>query len=343
MKDQRPIIIKKVKKGGHGHHGGAWKIAYADFVTAMMAFFLLMWLINATTEEQKLGIANYFDPISVGSQNGGSKGVMGGTSVRSKQSTLDSSSSPSSIKPMSMKQKGAGGEKTDSSKYDGNSQNPNKPMETPKESDVNEAQSTSLEEEIDHEKDEQLKAQQEAEERKLKAIKNEIEEALKKDEELQELAKNIIIEETKEGLRIQLVDQDNQSMFPSGSSRMYSTTQKLLKQVADVIKQVPNRLSISGHTDAAPYTNTKNYGNWELSTDRANASRLEIVNNGVEEERFTEVIGKEAKEPLITDNPFSAQNRRISITLIRSVAKPSILPPLPQIHEAQKSKKTPIK
>lgn len=286
--DDRPIIIKKIKKGGgHGHHGGAWKIAYADFVTAMMAFFLLMWLLNATTEEQKRGIANYFDPITIGERVGGGDGVMGGQSVSSEPGAAKSPSSTMTIQDSKPTVKGEGG-KTVQTEI----------TETDDEAFINE-------------------------ERNFKSIKEEIQKALENKPELKEWLKNLIIDETPEGLRIQIIDQQEKSMFPSGSSEMYDHTKQLLQQVAMIIQKVPNKISISGHTDATPY-NTRNYTNWELSSDRANASRRVLQEQGVTESRFAAVVGKEAKEPFVKEDPFSAQNRRISITLLRQT-KPKVI------------------
>ncbi len=291
----RPIIIKKIKKGGgHGHHGGAWKIAYADFVTAMMAFFLLMWLLNATSEEQKRGIANYFDPITIGERNGGGSGVMGGQAVTETDGAQQSATSQMTIKKSDPQEKGEGG-KTVQTKY----------QETDDEAIINEEQT-------------------------FQQVKEDLEKAMENSPELKEMLKNLIIDETPEGLRIQIVDQNEKSMFPSGSSIMYDHTKNLLKQVASIIHKVPNKLAISGHTDATPY-NTKNYGNWELSSDRANASRRVLEENGVLDQKFASVIGKASEESFVKDNPFAAQNRRISIVLLRrapqKINKPAAIPP----------------
>lgn len=281
MSNDKPILIKKVKKGGgHGHHGGAWKIAYADFVTAMMAFFLLMWLLNATSEEQKRGIANYFDPITIGERNGGGAGVMGGDSLKSEEQAAQESSSSTSI--------------TDSKNQDSGQQDgvdmPLKPM------DAEEAA--------------------EDESARLDALKDDIEAAVERDPELKQWLSNLLIDETPEGLRIQIVDQNEKSMFPSGSSQMYDHTRKLLGHVSSILRKVPNKISITGHTDAKPYS-TRNYTNWELSADRANASRRVMEENGLSDNRFESVIGREAKELFVKNDPFSPQNRRISIIVLR--------------------------
>ncbi len=295
MSDERPIIIKKIKKGAHGgHHGGAWKIAYADFVTAMMAFFLLMWLLNATDEEQKRGIANYFDPVTIGERAGGGEGVMMGDSITSKEQSAQSSMSTLSIKESKPQEKGVGGE-----------------QET-------RAQSR---EETDEEAAAHTADKIAAEEASFKSIKKDIESALKNDPSLKEWLKNLLIEETPEGLRIQIIDQHKKSMFPVGSSQMYDYTKRLLIRVAEIIQKVPNKISISGHTDATPY-NAKNYTNWELSSDRANASRGVLVDNGVDSNRIVSVVGRADREPFIKENPFAPENRRISIMLLRQTPLP---------------------
>ncbi|MBX9977285.1 MAG: flagellar motor protein MotB [Alphaproteobacteria bacterium] len=287
MSDDRPIIIKKIKKGGHGgHHGGAWKIAYADFVTAMMAFFLLMWLLNATSEEQKRGIANYFDPITIGERAGGGSGVMMGDSITSTEQTAQSSMGAMTIKESKPQEKGSGGPQAETGK--------------------------------DEEAEE---ATFQAEQASFESIQKDLQSAVQKDPELKEWLSNLLIDETPEGLRIQIIDQQEKSMFPSGSSKMYDHTKKLLEHVSKIIQKVPNKISISGHTDATPYS-TKDYTNWELSSDRANASRRVLEESGLNDTRFLSVVGKESKDPFVKNDPFSPQNRRISIVLMRKKPLP---------------------
>ncbi len=282
---KRPIVIKKIKKGGHGHHGGAWKVAYADFVTAMMAFFLLMWLLNATTEEQRKGIAEYFDPtpIEVSNQSGAG-GVLGGVTV-----TVD------------------GAMRSESSPLD--------PNQTPP--------TTNLDSETTPAKTaEQLT--QEALERELKAredknfeeIKRQIEAKID-ESELKDLKKNLKVDMTPEGLRIQIVDQDGASMFPSGSAIPFEKTNKLLTMVAQIIRAMPNQISVRGHTDGVPYSKGANYTNWELSGDRANASRRVLLQAGIDEKKVSNVVGKADTDHLIPDKPTDPQNRRISVILLR--------------------------
>lgn len=306
-------IIKKIKKASHGgHHGGSWKIAYADFVTAMMAFFLLMWLVNATSEEQKRGLANYFDPISVGSKNGGSMGVMGGMSIKDSQGRMDESSSRITLKPTPPTEKGQGGESI------GHSQS-NDPT-AQKSGGLTEEEKQKIEAEADLNsrlikvKNYETPGQ---EKEAFQNVTQKLKQSLEKIPELKELHENVIIEETEEGLRIQIVDQMKRSMFPSGSSRMYLQMQELLMQVALAIKDVPNKIKITGHTDATPYSPNSIFSNWELSTERANASRRVLNDGGVTETRIVSVSGTADRELLNKEEPQSPQNRRIAIVLLK--------------------------
>ena len=293
--DNRPIIIKKVKKGGgHGHHGGAWKVAYADFVTAMMAFFLLLWLLNATTEEQKRGIADYFSPSSVAPSSSGAGGVMGGRSM-DMEGKLNSDRSPTGITisiPTSTEEKDPTevGEETASGS----------------EPDPGELSSEDLEQELAAREAEQFEEAEAA-----------LRQAIEGVPELQELAENLVIDQTPEGMRIQIVDRDKTSMFPSGSASMPPRTQQLMGLVADAISGTPNRVAIKGHTDSTAFSSGTGYSNWELSTDRANASRRALIEAGLTASRIESVAGRADQEPLIPEDPTSPRNRRISIILLR--------------------------
>jgi chemotaxis protein MotB len=277
----RPIIVKKIKKGGGGHHGGAWKVAYADFVTAMMAFFLLLWLLNVTTDEQKMGIADFFDPNpKIAESKSGAGGIMGGLTVspdgamvRDTQPITPQQQSDPALRP------GA---------------------------DPSEIAEEKLREEIRKREDESFK-QAEAE----------IQKAIQASPELQELSKNIMMDITPEGLRIQIVDQDGNPMFPSGSAEMYDKTKNLMAQVAKVIEKMPNELSIRGHTDSVPYGSRTSYGNWELSAERANASRRVLESAGLPAKRLNNVVGKSDTDHQFPDKPADARNRRVSIVLLR--------------------------
>ncbi|WP_032112351.1 flagellar motor protein MotB [Candidatus Paracaedibacter symbiosus] len=317
MSDEKkqPIIIKKIRKAAHhAHHGGSWKIAYADFVTAMMAFFLLMWLINATSEEQKRGIANFFDPISAGTSVGGNVGVMAGLSIKEKDGTMEESSSRIAIKPAPPTEKGHGGQaagdsksqEEDASKYAGMTEEEKQKIQAQKD----------IESKLINTRTFKNKAE---EERAFKEVSNQVKQAMESAPELKELRDNISIEETKEGLKINIIDQNHQSMFPSGSSRMYKQMHEILVQVARAIKDIPNKIDISGHTDSVPYTNNSLFSNWELSAERANATRRVLAETGVADSRFDSVVGRADKDPFNGNDPKDASNRRISITLMREI------------------------
>lgn len=334
-----PIIIKKIKKGGgHGHHGGSWKIAYADFVTAMMAFFLLMWLLNATSEEQKRGIANYFSPVSVGTQGGGNWGVMGGMSIADKSGTMSASKSEIEVKPQPTREKGLGS----TSKIQGKTASIS-PQEMVKHNDSEEEKKEEDEKKAAEDQDEDAKKDSnkdnnklaeasihgedvapvaekvtnlEKEQKLFKEISEQLKQSIQKSPELKDLFDNMIIEQTEEGLRIQIIDREKKAMFPNGGSRMYKQMQDLLEHVAQAIKNIPNRISISGHTDASPYANNRTFGNWELSTERANASRRVLRDSGVDESRFESVVGRADNELFNKADPKSEENRRISIVLL---------------------------
>ncbi|MEG2314097.1 flagellar motor protein MotB [Brevundimonas sp.] len=284
----RPILIKKVKKvQGHGHHGGAWKVAYADFVTAMMAFFLLMWLINTTDPEQKRGIAEYFAPSSVSSSTSGSGGLLGGTSLGDAEGAKGAGSN-SVIEQMAPPA-------------------PDSPEEAGQSSDLASASESSLRAEI---------ARREAAD--FASAAESLRQAMQTMPELAELSKQLIIDQTPEGLRIQLVDQEGRSMFENGSSRPNPRAQTLLRAVARVINQLPNRITISGHTSSAAGSNRASAaGDWPLSAARSDASRQVLQAAGVNMDRIYSVNGKAGSDPLYPDDPALAGNRRIAIVLLR--------------------------
>ena len=290
--DQQTIIIKKIKKGGGGHHGGAWKIAYADFVTAMMAFFLLLWLLNAVSQEQLEGIADYFAPTVTSTSQSGSGQILGGTTVAVDGSLEDTVSRPSVTMDLPPPSAGSGGEAM---------------------------------------QDEPIQAEVDAEETKAKAeqeqfdkAEQELKEALQTLPEFQQLAQSLMVDNTQEGMRIQIVDQDGLSMFPSGAANMYEHTERVLGLVVEIIKKMPQNIAISGHTDAVPMGGgDQSYTNWELSSDRANSARRALLNMGVPEERISRVVGKAATEPLLPHAPKDAKNRRLSIVLMRGTGEPA--------------------
>ena len=293
MADQQPIIIKKVKKGGGGgHHGGAWKIAYADFVTAMMAFFLLLWLLNAVSQEQLEGIADYFAPTVSSTSQSGSGQILGGTTVAVDGSLEDTVSRPSVTMDLPPPKAGSGGEAM---------------------------QDAPVQAEVDAE---QAKAK--AEQDQFEQAQKELQDAMETLPEFQQLAESLMVDNTPDGMRIQIVDQDGLAMFPSGRATLYDHTEKVLSLVISVINKMPQKIAISGHTDAVPMGGgDQTYTNWELSSDRANAARRFLLQEGVPAERLARVVGRAATEPLLPDDPTNARNRRLSIIMLRGTGEPA--------------------
>lgn len=311
-----PIIIRRKRKGGHdAHHGGAWKVAYADFVTAMMAFFLLLWLLNVTTDKQKHGIADYFNPVSASKEESGNGSVLGGLTITAPGS-LASASSPITVTlpiPGNPGVAAQADQKVTNPDPDATAQAGMLAKAGKPEADKSYG-GTSDTKPTDAALDKALAARESKQFQETAAA---LRQAIQQVPELKDLQKSLLIEQTPEGLRIQLVDQDRLSMFPSGSSQMYPKTQELLQLVAKVISKLPNKLSITGHTDSTPFSQSDVYDNWELSTDRANASRRVLEQAGVQASRMSEVIGRADTDPLVPSDPASPRNRRISIVLLR--------------------------
>ena len=291
------IVIKRIKKGGgDGHHGGAWKVAYADFVTAMMAFFLLMWLINATSPEQKRGIADYFAPASVSQTDSGSGGILAGTALGSDGAKAKGTSSV--IEELSPE-----------------SRNPDDGKSAEAANGGAEASDALAE------------AQKRRDDAAFASAAQSLRQALQDMPELAELSKNILVDQTPEGLRIQLVDQEGRSMFSEGSARPNERAALLLRAISKVINQLPNRISIYGHTSASS-GGAKVESDWTLSAARADASRRILQSAGVDRDRIYQVSGKATSEPLYPDDPMLPGNRRIAIVLLREAP---VLPPSPTL------------
>ena len=330
-----PIIVKKVKKGGHGHHGGAWKVAYADFVTAMMAFFLLMWLLNVTTEEQKNAISNYFDPTHprVSSELSGSGGILGGLSMATQGAQVsnvqDIAVPVQRTTPRSGMATGDQTEQLGTSEHEGDTFDPK--LEGRVASDTDKAAHEDgknnlqegfniLDEMSSLEEDDLAKMKAMAEEfenQNFEEVKEQIIQEVEKAPELADLMENLMIDITPEGLRIQIIDNEGRSMFPSGKAEMYGFMKELVQKVTQVIVPQKNNISVRGHTDGKPYPKGAIYNNWNLSSDRALASQREMINSGLAQTRIENVVGKADREHLLPDDPLSARNRRISIILLR--------------------------
>ncbi len=314
------VIIKKIKKvSGGGHHGGAWKVAYADFVTAMMAFFLLLWLLNATTEEQKRGIAEYFTPVtalnpeSVSQSDSGSGGVMGGRSLTTDGALVNDTS------PMGITVSLPGASEEPEKETDKLIENPTEGSE-PGQRLANGSDSPT--EPVNPGDIDRLA--QELEQERFAGAEAELRQALESIPDLSDFAKNLIVDQTPEGLRIQIIDQEGKSMFSSGSAEMYPHTQRLLALVTDAIKKLDNPVAIKGHTDSTPFSSSNGYSNWELSTDRANSSRRALLAAGLPASRIASVVGRADQEHFVPGEPFSPRNRRISIVLLRQAPESEV-------------------
>jgi chemotaxis protein MotB len=264
----RPIIVKRIKKGGGGHHGGAWKIAYADFVTAMMAFFLLMWLLGSTTKGDLNGISEYFKtPLKV-AMEGGSRG--GDSSSIIKGGGKDLTRRTARSRPATIRR-------------------------------VKTFNLTAA------------KAALEAEEnQRLKALKEKIENKIDANPLLKKYKEQLLLDITSEGLRIQIVDEQNRPMFALAKAELQPYTKEILHEIGFVLNDVPNRIGLSGHTDSTPYMSETGYSNWELSADRANASRRELIAGGMND-KVLRVVGLASAVNLDKADPFNPINRRISI------------------------------
>ncbi|WP_045728658.1 flagellar motor protein MotB [Xanthomonas sp. GPE 39] len=276
------VIIRRVKKvQGGGHHGGAWKVAYADFVTAMMAFFLVLWLVAATTKEQRAAISEYFRNPSplVGKSPAPSPGMAG----------------PGGASTSMIKLGGSG------ELQRGNNKDP--------------FGSKSLK------GDDSKSSQREKEKQRLESLMQEMKEAIDKSQALEPFKDQLLLDLTPDGLRIQIVDKENRPMFDLGSALLKPYTRSILHELSGFINQVPNHISITGHTDVTQYSGKNGYSNWELSADRANAARRELVTGGMSEDKVSRVVGLSSSVLFDKQVPNNPINRRISIVVMTKDAE----------------------
>ena len=272
--EPRPIIVKKIIVDGHGgHHGGAWKVAYADFVTAMMAFFLLMWLLGATTEKQRKGLADYFTPtlVQLKENSAGSNGMFGGDSMMGKEN------------------------------YPTTGGQGNMAITMPRD-----ASGT---------KDQGGKATKAADRARFESIKKELEARMARRQAIRKLLKNIRFTETREGLRIDLIDEADFAMFAMGTDRLLPQARELVNEVAATIRTMPNPLIVRGHTDGLPYSAGQTMNNWMLSSARAEATRKALAASGIGNDRFARIEGVADREPFAKGDVYDPRNRRMSIIL----------------------------
>lgn len=280
----QPIVIKRVKKVIHGAHGGSWKVAFADFVTALMAFFMVMWLTSSSTPEQKAAISKYFnDPYGVGSNTAAGEGA-GGSSNSQIPATGQLGSNDSVIQLLG----------------EANSENT--------------SESTTKNEES-----------KEQEKKVLEALKEELKKEIQASQSLAPFKDQILIDITPEGLRIQIVDKENRPMFALGSPTLEPYTRAILRELAGTIAKVPNRISVTGHTDATPFLSNDGYTNWELSSDRANAARRELLIGKLPEDKIARVVGLSSSIPFDKNNPLNPINRRINIIVMTKEAEAAAL------------------
>ena len=282
-KKLQPIIIKRIKKNAHAAHGGAWKIAYADFMTAMMAFFLLMWLLGSTAQGELQGLADYFNtPLKIAMTGGEGSGssasiITGGGSDLTKKSGQT--------------------RKTDAER--------NRQKLSPEEARAAVAKQDEI---------------------RIKALQSKIDAIITNTPRLNEFRSQIRIDLTPDGLQIQIVDDQNRPMFDSGSALVKPYMRDILRDIGAALVEVENRISLAGHTDAAVYGNgDRGYSNWELSADRANASRRELVAAGMPDAKLSRVVGLAASDLLEPDNPRAPANRRITITILTREAEGRLL------------------
>jgi chemotaxis protein MotB len=287
--EKRPIIIVKRKVNAAGHHGGAWKVAYADFVTAMMAFFMVMWLVASVSKEQRAALFEYFNNPSMEE----------GHSVKSAPGQAGPGGASTS--PIDL---GGGLDAPKSNPTDANG------LGTP----VNKVT-----------EEEARKLAAEAEKKQLESLMEDLREAIDKSQALQPFKDQLLLDISPEGLRIQIVDKQNRPMFSLGGVALKDYTTQILHEVARYLNTVPNRISLSGHTDDKAYTGARGYSNWELSADRANAARRALLEGGLEPAKIARVVGLASSVLFDRENPYNPINRRISIIVMTKSAEANAL------------------
>lgn len=293
----RPIIKKIKKVEGGGHHGGAWKVAYADFATAMMAFFMLLWLLNVAPPETLAGLADYFAPTTAAVSGRSGVDAINAPSEDSQGSNpspavLISTPGPPQSGPTNGDNEGA---------------------------DQNGGGDPTIEDVIA-----EANRIREQEDVAFEQMQEKLRLAIQQSPTLSELQDQLILEVTEDGMKIQLHDKDRRAMFRQGSDELYNYARDLLSEIGRSVQDLPNRITVQGHTDGGSYTGPQGSSNWELSADRANSARRVLDTSGVTEDRFFEVIGKAGTDPLYPDQPTRTENRRITILVLREAP---VVPP----------------
>jgi chemotaxis protein MotB len=308
--NQRPIIIvKKKKKGGHAHHGGAWKVAYADFVTAMMAFFLVMWLVTAVSKEQRAAIFDYFKNPSMepGKSVKPAPGQMGPGGAST--SPIDLHGGLNAIQPAMTRVRDIGATAAKLANRNDSSQ----------------VGSTKVKSTDPANPEQAAAAAQEAEHKHLESLMEELRAAVDKSQALAPFKDQLLLDITPEGVRIQIVDAQSRPMFDVGSARLRDYTVAILHELAPYLDTVPNRISLTGHTDVRPYPSSNGYTNWELSADRANAARRALVAAGLPDNKISRVVGLSSSVLFDKTDPQNPTNRRISIVVMTKQAEEAAL------------------
>lgn len=299
-KSEQTIVIKRVKKVAGGHHGGSWKIAFADFALALMAFFLVLWLIESTTDLEKMVIAGYFsDPRALANEGDG------GTPY-----VLDLGGRPLNVANQGL----------------------NLAL-------VQEDQEQFVDPSDELENAELIELARLRQIELLESARGQIEEVVAGNQSFEWFSDAATMEITEEGLSIQIVDQENRPIFDSGSSQMRPYARQILWSMAGILDDLPNKISVYGHTDSVPFGNNGGqYTNWELSSDRANAARRALVEGGLEYERFAQIVGMGSSIPLLEDNPEDPGNRRIVIMVLNELAERQLIE---NVRESEQSGATP--
>jgi len=290
--NKRPIIKKVIKVQAAGHHGGAWKVAYADFTTAMMAFFMLLWLLNVAPPETLAGLADYFSPTA--STAPGSSGQ-----TQDNATALENQgNNPSAVVVIS-----APGPPPSGADEDGD----DKGAENNQENTADRAEII-----------------QQMEDLSFEAMQEQLRIAIQQSPTLSEISDQLIMEITEDGMKIQLIDKDRRAMFRTGSDELYNYAQEMIREIGRSVQSLPNRITIQGHTDGGSFNGPDGSSNWELSADRANSARRVLDTSGVTNDRVYEVIGKAGTDPLYPDQPTKTENRRITILVLREAP---VVPP----------------
>ena len=293
----RPIIKKVKKVSGGGHHGGAWKVAYADFTTAMMAFFMLLWLLNVAPPETLAGLADYFSPTTAA--------VSGRSGVDAINAPTEDSTGSNPSPAVLISQPGPPQSGPTQGDRDG--------------SDAEGGGDPSLQDVL-----EAANRIREQEDQAFEQMQEQLRLAIQQSPTLSDLSDQLIMEVTEDGLKIQLIDKDRRAMFRQGTDELYNYAIAMISEIGESIQDLPNRITIQGHTDGGNFTNAEGSTNWELSADRANSARRVLDQSGVTGDRFFEVIGKAGTDPLYPDSPTRSENRRITVLILREAP---VVPP----------------